>query len=95
MEHTFEREMTISHNDFFRILPKAVAPHTFQQINNAITVTLGQGEITIVLSKEGSRQIASLTLPVTMVCFHIKNVAENANKLFFEHFDRAYQRGGG
>jgi hypothetical protein len=95
MDYTFEREMSISHSDFLRILPKALASHTFQQINNVITVTLGQGEITIVLSEEGSRQIASLSLPVTVVAFQVKDVAESTKSNFFEQFDRAFQRGGG
>ena len=95
MEHTFEREMTISHDDFFRILPKAVGSHQFQQANNVITISLSGGEIRIILSKERYRQIASLSLPVTDVTFQVKNVAENTKNEFFRQFDRAFHRGGG
>lgn len=95
MDYSLEREMSISHSDFLRILPKALASHTYQQIDNVITVTLGQGEITITLSEEGFRQIASLILPVTVVTFQLKDVAESTKSNFFEQFDRAYQRGGG
>jgi len=95
MTEIFEREMTISHNDFFRILPKAIGSHQFQQANNVITVSLSEGEICISLSKERVRHIGSLALPVTHVTFQIKNVAENTKKEFFKHFDRAFHRGGG
>jgi len=87
--------MTITHHDFFRILPKALKSYLYQQHENVISVTLDEGEIVITLSEEGVRQIASLSLPVTNVTFQIKNVAKKSKKAFFKQFDRAYQGGGG
>ena len=95
MVDTFEREMTISHREFFRILPKALKSYQYEQVDNVVTVILDKGEITIILSEERSRQIASLSLPVTDVTFRLKNVAESTKMFFFEQFDRAYHRGGG
>ncbi len=95
MEHTVQREMTISHRDFFRILPKALKSYPYEQKENAITVILDKGEISIFLSEERHRQIASLSLPVTDVTFRLKNVVESTKRKFFEQFDRAYHRGGG
>lgn len=95
MTEIFEREMTITHRDFFRILPKALKDYLYQQHENVINVTLEEGEIAITLSEEGVRQIASLSLPITNVTFQIKNVAENTKNEFFKQFDRAYHRGGG
>jgi len=95
MAETFEREMTISHSDFFRILPKALKSYPYEQVVNVITVTLDKAEITIILSEERRRQIASLSLPVTDVTFQLKNVAESTKNEFFRQFDRAYHRGGG
>ena len=87
--------MTITHRDFFRILPKALKSYPYEQKGNAITVILDKGEISIILSEERRRQIASLLLPVTDVPFQLKNVAKSTKKLFFEQFDMAYHRGGG
>ena len=95
MEHTFKREMTISHNDFFRILPYALKSYRYEQEGNVITVTLDDGEISIKLSDERLRQIASLSLPVVDVTFTLKNVVEITKNEFFRQFDRAFQRGGG
>ena len=95
MEHTFEREMTISHSDFLRILPKALKSYLYQQEGNVIIVTLDDGEISIKLSDERLRQIASLSLPVVDVTFTLKNVVEITKNEFFRQFDRAFQRGGG
>ncbi len=103
MTEIFKREMTITHRDFFRILPKALKSYPYQQHENVITVFLNEGqndskeesEIVIILAEERLRQIASLTLPVTKVTFQIKNVAKTTKKAFFKQFDQAYQRGGG
>ena len=95
MTEIFEREMTITHRDFFRILPKALKDYLYQQHENVINVTLEEGEIAITLSEEGVRQIASLSLPVTNVTFQMKNVVKKSKKAFFKQFDRAYQRCGG
>ncbi len=95
MTEIFEREMTITHRDFFRILPKALKSYLYQQHENVISVTLDEGEIVIILAEERLRQIASLTLPITNVTFQIKNVVKKSKKGFFKQFDQAYQRGGG
>ncbi len=95
MEYSFEREMTITHSDFFRILPKALKFYPYKVKDKLITITLDGGEISIILSEQRHRQIASLSLPVTGVTFQLKNVAESTKMNFFEQFDRAYHRGGG
>ncbi|RKZ49766.1 MAG: hypothetical protein DRQ58_01055 [Gammaproteobacteria bacterium] len=98
MAEILEREMTISHSDFFRILPKALGKLRYQQQNNVITVFLDdgvEGEIVISLSKERIRKIGSLSLPVTDVTFLQENISEKKKTEFFKHFDRAYHRGGG
>ena len=95
MTQTFEREMTISHSEFFRILPKALGTNRFQLADNVITVSLAEGEICVTLSKERVRKIAGLVLPVTDVVFQIKNVAEKTKNEFFKQFNRVSQSGGG
>jgi hypothetical protein len=95
MIEIFKREMTISHSEFFRILPKALQSYLYQQHENDISVTLDKGEIVISLSKERVRKIASLSLPVTDVTFQINNVAEKSKNDFLKQFNRAYHRGGG
>lgn len=99
MTETLEREMTISHSDFFRTLPKALGKLRYQRQNNIITVYLDddgiEGEIIISLSKQRIRKIASLNLPVTDVTFQLENITEKKKIEFFKHFDRAYHRGGG
>jgi len=94
MTEIFEREIIITHYDFFRILPKVLKSYLYQQHENVISVTLDEGEIVIILAEERLRQTASLSLPITNVTFQIKNVAKKSKKGFFKQFDRTYQYGG-
>ncbi len=43
MTESFEREMSITHNEFYRILPKALASHHYKMQDSVITVSLGEG----------------------------------------------------
>ena len=95
MTETLKREMTITHRDFFRILPKALKLYPYQQHEKVISIPLDEGEIVIILAEEQRRQIASLSLPITNVTFQIKNVAKKLKKGFFKQFDQTYQCGGG
>ena len=95
MTEIFEHEMTITHRNFFRILPKVLKSYLYQQHENVISVTLDEGEIVIILAEERLREIASLSLPITNVTFQIKNVAKKSKKGFFKQFDQTHQCGGG
>ena len=90
MTEIFEREITITHRDFFRILPKVLKSYLYQQHENVISVILDEGEVVIILAEERLREIVSLSLPVTNITFQIKNVAKKLKKGFFEQFDRTY-----
>lgn len=105
IETKIVQDMTITHRDFFRLLPKALKDYTWQQqkdstviivaLSNANVVNPSDGEITISLSAQEQFKIGSLTLPITHVTFQIKNVVKKTQDDFFHRFDRAYQRGGG
>ena len=43
MTETLKREMTISHSDFFRLLPKALKSYSYQQYENVITISMHKG----------------------------------------------------
>ena len=89
------RDMSITHDEFFRLLPKALKNRRYEILNNVVHVTLAHGNITISLSPQTSRELGSLVLPVTRINFAIKNCPEVVRLKFFEDFDLAYQKGGG
>lgn len=95
MVDTFEREMTITHADFFRLLPKALADYQYRISGTSIHIKIRTGSITIHLTPESARRIGNLELPVTHLSFRFKNISGDQLQEFFNRFDRAYQKGGG
>lgn len=91
----FTREMGISHREFLRLLPQAVAPYPYS-INGA-TIEIGDtgGSVTLRLAPEGQRHLGLLRLPVTEVEFEFRAVDEAAITAFMQRFELAYRRGGG
>ena len=89
------RNMGITHNEFFRLLPKALNGAPFSRRQNRIAVTTDNGTINITLSAESVRKIASLTLPVTEVTLEFTGFTTDTCQSFMHRFDLAYQRGGG
>ena len=87
--------MSISHSDFFRLLPRAVGEHPYSINGTEVTIELASGRLEIRLSSEGIRQIASLTLPETVLEFSFSGVDATGRNAFLSQFDLAYQRGGG
>lgn len=91
----YAREMTITHKDFLRLLPKAIGGLTYQLNDNQIDIVDADRSIKIKLSKESIRKIASLSLPVTHVCIELRDFSQSRSVIFMSRFDLAYQKGGG
>ena len=95
MSDIYRREMTITHKDFLRLLPKALNGFSFHTIDDHIVATEDNKTIKIRLSAEKSRQLGVFTLPITDVSVELQNfTAEDADK-FMSRFTLAYQKGGG
>ena len=90
-----QREMTITHEDFFRLLPKALADYQFKISGQSVRVKMQSGSVNIQLMPESTRKIGNLELPVTHISFHFENIAQDQMQKFFDTFDRSYQKGGG
>jgi len=95
MTDTIEREMTITHADFHRLLPKALGDKRYSVNNDKIEIKIHEGKVTIYLEPEKSRKIGALELPVTQIKFLFENICNSAQKEFFSRFDLAYHKGGG
>ena len=92
---TIQREMTITHDDFFRLLPKALSGYSFEVSEQSIQVTMETGIINILLMQETTRKIGALELPITHITFNFENTSHEETQKFIEKFDLAYQKGGG
>ena len=87
--------MTITHDDFFRLLPKALSGYSFEVSEQSIQVTMETGIINILLMQETTRKIGALELPVIYMTFYFENIPQDETQKFFDKFDLAYQKGGG
>ena len=91
----YEREMTITHKEFLRLLPKALAGLSYEKNGNLIEIIDDDRLIKINLSEESIRKIASLELPVTNVRIELNNFQTEDSARFISRFGLAYQKGGG
>ena len=91
----FSRDMGITHSEFFRTLPAALAtlPYTVQ--GHEVIINDDTRRLVITLSPEGRRRIAALSLPTTQVHFTFSGYFPQDIERFMARFDRAFQRGGG
>ncbi len=87
--------MTITHNDFFRILPKALKNKQYYISGLQVAVNQGDRSMRLTLSPESVRQIGSLRLPVTEIEMYFSDYSNNEVSQFLQQFDLAYQKGGG
>ena len=87
--------MSISEADFFRILPRALAPNVYSITQNVISVVLKHGSADITLSPQPDLKFAMLVLPLLAVDIQFKGVSETDQAIFITQFDKSYQRGGG
>ena len=91
----FSRDMGITHREFFRTLPAALAPTPYTVQDRDVVISDDTQRLVISLSPEGRRRIAALSLPTTQVHFTFSGYSSQDVEQFMARFDRAFQRGGG
>ena len=94
-EIRYSREMGLTDDDFFRILPKAMGDHPYRVDGRTVHAEVGEGSVEIVLGPQQERRIALLRLPFAEVSFTFRGVGETRQAAFKRHFDLYFQRGGG
>ena len=93
--NSLTREMSISHREFFRLLPRAVEGAPVTRQGTRVGITTDSGQVNITLAPERVRKLGLMEFPVTPVTIEFDgfNAAEQA--AFLSRFDLAYQKGGG
>ena len=90
-----EREMGISHQEFYRLIPVALKNIDYKISNGQINASFAGGNIQIKPGSEHERKIGSLVLPVLHVVITFTDITSDESEQFLTIFSRAYQRGGG
>ena len=91
----YSREMGLTHDDFWRLLPRAMGDHTFERRGDEVHARIHDGELLIHLGPTQQRQIALLNIPYSVVSFRFENVSKEQQMAFKTYFDLRFQRGGG
>jgi len=91
----YSREMGLTHDDFWRLLPRAMGEHPYTREGDTVRGTVHEGTVQIDLGEPQERRIALLKIPYAEVRFLFKDVSEAQQQAFKKHFDLHFQRGGG
>ncbi len=87
--------MTITHDDFMRILPRAIGSHEFAVNDQKIFFSNKFYSMQIHVSDEQQWGIGSLNLPRLLVEISLEHCSEAEANAAMRQFDRSYQKGGG
>lgn len=91
----FTRELGLTHAEFYRSLPPAIAHRVFTVEDNRVRIDDGDRTVTIELGEQRYRSIASLRLPYLEARFTFLGFTTAERLKFMERFERYFQRGGG
>ena len=89
------REMSITHKDFFRLLPRAVNGAPVTRMRNQAHIATAAGRVKITLAPETTRKLGMMEFPVTRVSIELRDFTPGEQAAFLARFDLAYQKGGG
>ena len=92
---TVEKEMAVTHGDFFRTLPKALGTNGFKRSGEKVVLEDGEKRLEIALGPERERKIANLAVPATDVTLTFSGYTDAEASQALKLFDRMFQKGGG
>ena len=90
-----QKEMGITHADFFRLLPRAMGNNPYEINDLEINSTLPTGTLKITLGPERERKMFLVVIPCTDVVFEYTDVDEIDRQAFIEYFELRFMRGLG
>ena len=90
-----EKDMSISHAEFFRSLAHLLAGEDFVLREDGATIRREQGIVHIRLGPEGQRRLGNFALPRTLVEIAFEGCPDHEARAFLKRFDDTFRRGGG
>ena len=90
-----EKEMAVTHRDFFRTLPQALGTKAFRKIGAKVTLIDADKRLEIALGPEGERKNANLNVPATRVTLTFSGYSDGEAADALKLFERMFQKGGG
>lgn len=90
-----EKEMALTHADFFRTLPRALGTSKFRKLASGAVLADGKKRLAVALGPEGERRIAGLAVPATRVTLTFTGYGDAEAEAALKRFERSFQKGGG
>ena len=91
-----EKDMALTHRDFFRLVPKAFPDGDYELTARGLVRRGADGRcLEISLGPEGERRIALLSIRTTPVTLAFTGYDDGTRTRTLALFDRAFQKGGG
>lgn len=90
-----DKEMGLSHRDFFRTIASALGTDDYVTLNNGVQLTSDDKSLRIELGVESERRIALMVIPRTLVKLTFTNYTDDDVKTVVKRFDMRFKRGGG
>lgn len=90
-----DKEMGLSHRDFFRTIASALGTDDYVTLNNGVQLTSDDKSLHIELGVESERRIALMVIPRTLVKLTFTNYTDDDVKTVVKRFDMRFKRGGG
>lgn len=92
---TIDKEMGITHAEFFRVMGRALNGRDHRFSETGVTIEDAGKKLTITLSEERERRIALMAVPATDVRLQFDGYSRVEIDDTAAWFDRWFQRGGG
>ena len=94
---SFKRDMGYSEQEFFRILPSALAGYEHSIAGNQVNISHVEKKqwLRLTINRLPDRQLGMIRISRIEVEFAFHNFSVEERKRFLTRFDRSYQRGGG
>jgi len=91
----FTRELGLTHAEFHRSLPPAIAHRPFTAEDTRVRIEDAGRSVIIDLGPQRYRCIASLRVPYVEATFEFSGFSSSERQAFMDRFERYFQRGGG
>jgi len=91
----FDREMGCTEKEWLGWLPNAIGVHRYQQVAQALTASIGEGQLALSWRVAEPRVIGLARIPRLLVSFRFTGLDGVQRYVFMKRFDLYMQRGGG
>ncbi len=90
-----EKEMGISHQEFFRVMTRALEGRDYAIDGNRLSIQDKDRRMEMILADQSERRLGMVVLPVTRIRIELSGYGAEDAALAIAWFDRRFQRGGG